>query len=354
MMNKRSVIITVLVGAGILLAALYQANRSVTVDALRVGPGRIEQYVEETGVVKSEGSQTVYLENGGRVAAILVDEGDRVRRGELLLKLDPTGIRLAEAALDQAEIAYQTARRDWEKAQKLYAPGAISQTEHDNAEAAYKNAAAARQTAELELARQRRNLIVSAPLSGVILHKAVELNQVLNPGDPAFIIGDPGQLEVEADILADDAVKVRPGHPVVITGQTTGGTALRGVVTKVAPMAQNIVSSLGVNQKRATVTIAFTGTTGPLKPGYDVEVKITTQTREKIIAVPAGAVFDLQGQNQVFVIIGGRTRLRPVETGIENDEAIEIRSGLAPDEWVLAKPDNELKEGMKVTPRQAQ
>jgi HlyD family secretion protein len=347
-MTKKKILLSCLGVAVLALAVFYQLNQSVPVEALRIRHGIIRQYVEDTGVVKSQGSQSVYLENGGRIAAIFVKEGDRVRPGDLLLRMDPTDIRLAEVAAQQAGIAFDTARRDWEKSEKLYRLGAISKKERDDSQAAYQTAAASRESAQLALGRQRQNLIVRAPLQGMVLQKMVDPNQVVATGDAAFVIGEPQRLEVEVDILADDVVKVQPGNAVTISGQAAGDAKRPGVVTKVAPMAKNIVSSLGVNQKRATVTIAFTGATGPLKPGYDVDVRITTRTRTGTVAVPLSAVFDLKGKNYVFIVEKERTRLRPVQTGIENDEAIEIRAGLKPGEWALTKPDNALKEGMKV------
>ncbi len=347
-MTKKQIVVSILVIGALSLAGVHQLTQSVLVAALRIGPGSIRQYVEDTGVVKSHGSQSVYLENGGRVAAIFVDEGDRVRPGDLLLRMDPTDIHLAEVAVAQAGIAYETARQDWEKSQKLYQLGAISRKEYDDSRAAYQTAVASRQSAQLALGKQRQDLIVRAPIQGEVLQKTVDPNQVVAAGAAAFVIGEPHRLEVEVDILAADVVKVRLGNPVTISGQATGDVTLPGVVTKVAPMAKNIVSSLGVNQKRATVTIGFTGTTGPLKPGYDVDIRITTRVQMHTIAVPLSAVFDLKGKNYVFVIEKGRTSLRPVETGIENDEAIEIRSGVKPGEWILAKPDNAIQEGLKV------
>lgn len=347
-MKKKSLLYLGLLMGIICLLVLWQVTSSVSVPALAVAKGVIRQYVDDTGTVKSRYSQTVYLENAGRVSSLYVTEGSRVQPGDLLMKLNPADLQLAEVAAEQARINYQSALRDWSKAKELFQIGAISKAELDNTETIYKQAAASMQSADLGLVKQRNSLVVKAPLGGIVLQKSVELNQVVTPGTAAFIIGNPRDLEVEAPILADDVVKIRPGNPVEISGQATGKSMLPGVVTKVAPMAQNIVSSLGVNQKRSVVTISFTGDTGLLKPGYDVDVRIVSRTKPMAITVPASAVFDIQGRNYVFVIVNKRIRLRHITKGIENDEQIEILSGLTVGEWVLVKPDNTLKEGMKV------
>jgi HlyD family secretion protein len=347
-MKKKQLFITLSVIGLLALAVIYQANQSTAVDAFQVAQAGIRQYVDDTGVVKSRQYQTVYLENQGRVTSLAVKEGDRVKTGALLVRLSPIDLELSAIAAEQARIDYEAARKDWEKSDNLYRAGAISKKEFENAEDAYKRALTSLNSANLELEKQRKNLVVRSPLNGVILQKLVDVGQVVTPGTEAFVIGDPGDLEVEVDILADDVVKVRPGNPVDINGQATGGPVLKGMVVKVAPMAKNIVSSLGVNQKRATVTIAFDGATGLLKPGYDVDVRIFTQTKSRAIVLPLSAVFDIRGQDHVFVIAGERARLRPIKKGIENDEQVEVRSGLKTGEWVLEKPDNDVREGMRV------
>lgn len=347
-MTKKQLFTVLFITALVIFIIVYQATKSVSVETIQIARGSIEQYVDDTGTVKSKQSQTIYLEDGGRITSIHVAENDRIRQGDLLLKMHPANLQLTTIALDQAKINFDSARKDWEKAQRLFEVGAISKAEYDNTDAAYKRAAASLQSANVELEQQQRNLMVQAPLSGVVLNKAVEVNQVVSPGTQAFIIGEPRNLEVLVDILADDIVKVQPGNTVTISGQATGGSVLKGVVAKVAPMAQNVVSSLGVNQKRATVTIDFIGDIGLLKPGYDVDVRIFTQIKPEAITVPVSTVFDIQGKNFCFVIENERTRLREVELGIENDEKIEIRSGLKIEERILLKPDNSTKEGMKV------
>ena len=348
-MNRKQLSTVVFITAIILTIIIYQRTKSVSVDAVQIAYASIEQYVDDTGTVKAKQSQTVYLERGGRITWLQVAENDRVRQGDLLLKISPVNLELANVALEQARINYEAARKDWERAQSLFHEGVISKTEYEKADTAFGIAAATLQSVQLELEQQQENLLVRAPIAGVVLKKEVELNQVVSPGAEAFVIGASHQLEVEADILADDVVKVRPGNMVEISGQATGGAVLQGVVAKVAPMARNIVSSLGVNQKRATVTIDFTGDTGLLKPGYDVDVRIITQIKPEAITVPLSAVFDIQGKNHCFVIDNGRTRLREVQIGIENDEQVEVIAGLEVGERVLVKPDNNMKEGIKVS-----
>jgi HlyD family secretion protein len=337
------------VGVMILLAVIYQMTQSVPVSALQVSRGNIREYIDETGTVKSPRSQTVYLNNSGKITLLIVDQGDWVRRGDLLLKLSPADLKIAQISNAQARINLESAQKDWDRAQKFFEEGAISKSDFDNAQTIYKRVFNEMRAAELTLGKEQESLEVNSSLTGMILQRSVDINQVVTPETPAFIIGDPKDLEIDVDILADDVVKIKLGNLVDISGQSTGGSVLKGKVIKAAPMAQNVVSSLGVNQKRATVTIAFLNSTGSLKPGYDVDVRVFTRTQKNVMVVPSSAVFDLQGKNYVFVIANGHTRLRAIQKGIENDDQIEVDAGLTPGEWILTKPDNLIQANMKVS-----
>lgn len=329
-------------------AGYYAAQQGVSLEVSQVASGTIEQYVEDTGTVKSHNSQTVYMEDPGTITRVFVDKGDRVAKGALLLRLDPTGLRIIGTEVKKARNDYNVAVKDWEKSRKLYSVGAISQREYDSAEAAFKNADSAHQAALLQLGKSTRNTLIRAPRAGVILDRLVEPNDYVSTGTPAFVIGDLTDLEIEAQIPAEEAVLIRPGNPVNISGKATGNVPLKGKVTVIAPMAKSVVSSLGVNEKRQTVTIHLTDETGQLKPGADIDVKVIAVTKTDAVKVPLSAVFDYRDRTCVFAVENGKTKIRPIVKGIENDDVIEVKAGLKPGELILARPDNTVQEGIRV------
>lgn len=350
MFKKRGIVILSLIAVigGLIV---FNGLQGVPVEVFQVSTGNIRQYVEDTAVVKSKKSRTIYLETSGRVAQVLVEAGDWVNQGDLLVRMDEIDLRVAEVAAQQARINSEQAARDWSKVQKLYEAGAISRTEWEQTKSAYETATAGLQGAELEQSKHKKSSLFQAPLSGIILERMVEPNLVAPSGTAIFVIGGLADLEVEAEILADEVVKVRLGNPVEVFGKAAGDAVLKGKVVKVAPMAKNVVSSLGVNQKRVPVTIQLTEGSGMLKPGYNVDLRIVTRERLNTIRVPLTAVFSYRDGEYVFVVEAGKARLRKVETGIENDEAIEILKGLEPGDLALVKPDNELKEAVRVKPK---
>ncbi len=119
-------------------------------------------------------------------------------------------------------------------------------------------------------------------------------------------------------------------------------------MVKVAPTAEDEVSSLGVKQKKVTVTIKPLDAKVSLLPGSEVDVRVITETKSGVVIVPAGAVFDYRGQSCVFTVEEGKAVLRTVQRGIQNESLSEITDGLQEGETVLAAPDNSIEEGTRI------
>ncbi len=331
--------------------------------------GDIQRYVEEIGEVKCENTATVYLEGSGLIKNIAVEEGQKVKKGDLLLNLDreqsEISLRNAAELLNQAkaqyaagEEVYTTALKDYNNTRYLAEEGAVSQWELTQKEAALKSAEAVRsgykasleqaelnmQNNSLELGRQQ----ILSPIDGTVLEKKVELNGLGTPGTEAFIIGDTDNIEIKAKILAEDAAGIQVGNKAEIVIRMDGNPVLEGTVTKVAPTAGDEVSSLGVRQKKVEVTIKPLKSEISLKPGSEVDVKVITETKSHAIIVPTAAVFDYQGESCVFTVEEGKAVLRAVKRGIRNESFVEITDGLEAGETVLASPDNSIEEGMRI------
>lgn len=391
------------------IVAVSRMAGGVKAEVVSVTKGELKQVIEETAEVLPHYRQTVYIEGSGKIIELKVDVGDYVKKGDLLLTLDKTDlefqlrdaeaklkaaqaqlnstelinyankIELAEAALTQAQIAYDSAQRNYEKTQLLFEAQVLSRGEFDKALDAKKIAEASLDSAQLQLKELKqgtpdyvrrgyesqleqvliqKDIILKnikkqelrATSDGVVLEKLAEKNSLVGPSTPAFVIGSVNKLELEAGILADEAHGVKLGNPVEITGKALNEALLQGKVLKIAPQARTVVSSLGINQKRVPVTIALLAGTELLKPGYNVDIKILTAAKDNVLKVPASAVFDYQGKSQVFVLEKGKARLREVAKGIESNDFVEITQGLKEGETILTKPDNSIKEGIKIKP----
>ncbi|HWQ80519.1 MAG TPA: efflux RND transporter periplasmic adaptor subunit [Anaerovoracaceae bacterium] len=375
-LNKKLVL-----AAGVLIvlavfAGWSLSNQGTEAETAVAARGDIHRYVEDIGEVTCEDSITVYLEGSGLIRNIAVDEGQEVKKGDLLLSMDQAqheialknaqeSLREAAARSSAGEQAYRTALQDYNNTKLLAGEGAVSQWELTQKETALKSAEAVRsgylavleqaelnvQDSSLALGKQQ----VLAPIDGVVLERNIELNEPGAPGTAAFVIGNPANVAIESKILADDASEISIGDKAEIITRTDDQQVIGGTVTKIAPTATDEISSLGVKQKKVTVTIRPLDTVASymaesIKLGSEVDVKVITDTRAGVIVVPAGAVFDYQGDSCVFTVEGGKATLRTVTRGIGNDSFTEIIGGLKEGEVVLSAPDNSIEEGMRIKP----
>lgn len=398
--------ILVVIAAGI--GWYYTAGQSVKAEVASAEKGKIVCYIEDTATVKCHRTQTIYSEGTGRIVDLKVEPGDTVKPGDLLALLDTGGLKLqledagakvsaaqaqlkgtdivnyanrieiARASVEQAEIAYESAQRTYENVKQLYDGNTSSKDDLDKAQDAGKAAALTLEAARGELDEIKRGATESvkkgyeaaleqaviykdmisdnlkkqeirAAFDGVVLEKLVEDNSYIIPGTPAFVLGDIRQLELEADILADDAVDLKVGNSVEASGKAVPDGMISGKVIKIAPSAKTVVSALGVNQKRVPVTISLEENIDFLKPGYDLDVKIITKSENAILTVPDTAVFEQDGDSFVFMVENNKAVIRKIIKGIEGKDQTGISEGLREGDKVLVKPDNSIKEGMKIT-----
>ncbi|MBB6218582.1 HlyD family secretion protein [Anaerosolibacter carboniphilus] len=407
---KKKMIWGLVIGAVLIASLIWVfSNRGMAVDVAKVGRGDIKKYVEDIGTVKCKEQKTVSIEGSGRIETIAVEVGQQVKKGDILLTMEKeqleiqlkdadekikeieasfqgseirnyaTQVEKGRIAVRQAEDAYGLASDDFNNTKMLYEAGAVSRYELNQKESALKNAQALLNTAQIQLqeienntpesiraaykaqmeqaALNRESTLLSlkkqeivSPIDGIILERNVETNTVGMPGTIAFVIGNIENIEVEAYILADDVTDVKLGDEVELTERSERKQVISGKVTKIAPSATTITSSLGVNQKKVSVTIAPLKQITELKPGYEVDIKVITQRKNNVIMVPVSAVFDYQGKSCVFVVESGKAVLRTIQKGIQDELFVEIVDGLKEGELVLSEPDNSIREGMKIKP----
>ena len=168
------------------------------------------------------------------------------------------------------------------------------------------------------------------------------------PGTIAFVIGNVDNVEIEAGILADEVTDIKPGDEAEIIERSDRKQVIGGKVVKIAPSAVAVTSSLGVNQKRVSVTIEPEEQSGLLRPGYEVDVKVIIKSKKGILMLPLSAVFDYKDKDHVFAVVDGKAVLRAVRKGIQDEDFVEISEGLKEGELVLSEPDINVKEGMRI------
>ncbi len=385
-MKKRTKLIAVL-AAILVIAGLALAFRPkpVLVDTATVVAGPLQETVDEEGKTRMHDHFVLAAPVAGRLRRIELHAGDPVGVGQVITFIDPTPIEPRQTAVLQARLdAAQAAQReadalvgqakaqsdqaaiDLERTRKLYEQGITSKETFDrtvNLEAsATKQLEAARsraQTAAYQVKEASAALLtqttgrsdlpvpVASPVKGRIL-RLVELSEkVVTPGAPIVEIGYTPKLEVVADFLTRDAVKINPSMGAIID-DWGGDRPLRARVRMVEPGAFTKISALGVEEQRANVVLDFLDGSDKLEDAYRVEVRVITWESQNALKAPSSAVFRSKTDWAVFKLEGGKARKTIVQLGHRGAFEIEVLQGLAAGDLVITHPSADIKDGVRV------
>ncbi len=196
-------------------------------------------------------------------------------------------------------------------------------------------------------------VIVRAPVSGSVLKLHHESEGVVSAGEPLLDIGNPRSLEVKAEVLSTDTVKIKKGTSVVFE-RWGGDKPLSGVVRVVEPAGFTKVSSLGVEEQRVLVIVDITSPREAwqrLGDGYRLDASFIIWEGDNVLQVPASALFRKGDGWALFVVEHKRARMKAVEIGQRNGLAAEIVKGLAEGEHVIVHPGDTVRDGVRVRAR---
>jgi HlyD family secretion protein len=347
--------------------------------------------VDAEGKTRARDRFVVAAPVSGRLERIDLRRGDAVRRDEVIARIDPppmapldprqlaeakarvaTAEQLkheADAVVEQARADCEQAQRELSRAEKLIETGDVSRQDFERArnaaltcqqqiEAAKYRARAA--ASEVEVAKAAliavertgqsgasATVFVRAPVSGRVLRVAEESERVVMAGAPLVELSNPS-LEVVIEVLSADAVKVKPGSPVLIDGWG-GEQALEARVRLVEPSAFTKISALGVEEQRVNVIADFIGRDTPLGDGYRLETRIVIWETNEALKAPMNALFRSGQRWNAFVVENGIAKRREVETGHRADFEVEVLSGLREGENVITHPSNLVADGVRVS-----
>lgn len=398
------IIIILAAGAGIYI---NNQNKEIEVNTSAVVKGDIAEYVEELGTVTIRNQINVYSPISGRVSEMFADIGDDVKEGDVLVKLDGEQLsrEIAELDAQRAVILAQyseatkplnditkekleldileltkrieTAEETVSYNEFLLQIGAVSNEEYKTAvknlesenrnlekleldlellnEPVSENIISGYQAQLKQLDIKRQGLVktgkdftVTAGLSGKVLQKSIEKGSYLQPGMHIMEVGNLDELYIESDILVGDILDVKEGSEVRISNKDLGIVDLEGIVKKIHPHAFSKVSDLGVEQKRIKVEIEMLNPLTDLRPGYDMDIKIITDSKKDVLLIPENAVFKMDEREFVFINENNMAVIREIKTGIESQRLIEVREGLNEGDMVILSPDEKIEEGISI------
>ncbi len=202
--------------------------------------------------------------------------------------------------------------------------------------------------ASLADSAQRTTLV--APATGQVLRVHQESARFVPAGLVLVEIGDPGQLELEIDVLSSDAVRIQPGDPVRIR-QWGGSQILQGTVRTIEPAAFTKVSALGVEEQRVNIIADIEDPPARLGDGYRVEAEVIIWQNEEALKLPLSALFRCQEEWCVYVAEAEHAQQRQVVLGQRSTTAAEVLEGLEAGETVILYPSDQVQTGHRIQPR---
>ena len=394
--RRRILIITV--AATVVLAVIYGfMPKAIQVDAIAAKKGPMRVTVDEEGKTRVRDRFVISAPVAGYLRRVELDVGDSAVKGQVIAELeplrstvlDPRSRAEALAALSAARAAFNAAkenaqaaaasadyaRKNLERQKRLYDSGYVAKDSLDQADADAKRTAANRLAADASVKSARadveraqstlghspaegtadhdRIVAIRAPVDGSVLKIHHESEGAVNAGEPLIDIGDPRKLEIKVEVLSADAVAIQPGSTVYFE-RWGGDFPLTGTVRTVEPEAFTKVSSLGVEEQRVLVIADITSLPEEWKrlgDEYRVEASFIIWEGKNVLQVPASSLFRKGEGWAVFVVDGGRARIRHVKIGHRNGLIAEITDGLSEQDRVISHPDDRVRDGVRVRVR---
>jgi len=380
----------VIVGGLVALIGASMRPRPLPVEVAPLTRGPMRVTIDEEGRAQVKRRYVVSAPLAGKLLRITLKAGDPIQEGAVLARLVPADAPLldprmkaeqearlhaSEAAVAQADanvararVADASARDDLARKQKLSSSNAITAHDldlasseaasraQDLASAMFGAKVADHQLAEAHAALQRGRsgrvdeFEIVAPTSGQVLRVLKESEGVVPAGAALVEVGDPSVLEIAADLLTTEAVRVRPGMAAYID-HWGGGHPLAARVRGVEPSGFTKVSALGVEEQRVRVLVDLTAPAAEwnaLGDNFRVEVHVVAWESDSVLRVPGAALFRRGDRWGVFVVEDGRARARTLQIGEMSADSAEVRGGAQAGDAVILRPGESLRDGARV------
>jgi membrane fusion protein, multidrug efflux system len=320
-------------GGGAEVAVEEQPQKVTNVAVYTVVTGEFEDYLSLPVVVSPYRQVNLGLPGGGRISALSVDKGDRVREGALMLETDTDLLR---AQLDQARANSAFQEKEITRARKLHSDGSITDAALDGAELALASARTSLAMAEESL----DNAVLEAPFSGTVTMRFVEVGDILAPGTPAFRLIDVSRVKVQAGIPEKYIAAFTVGSTVSIGFDAFPGSTFDGTIDYISPEASPEVRTF-------LCEIVVPNPDGVIRAGIMGNANILRSVQQDAMMIPLNALIESQTGRSVFVDRGdGTAEERHVTLGKgQNDIMVVVEDGVRSGERIILQGQHDLVTG---------
>ncbi len=394
MKKDRKAVLYIILAAIILAIGYGFMPKPVMVETAEAKRGYMRVSIEEEGRTRVKNRFIISAPVAGFARRIKLNVGEAVSRGEAITELEPLRPALldprsraeAEARVAAANAALQAARenaeaakaeagfvkKQLERVRQLYKDSLVPLEKLDEAETGFRRKEAAMRASEfsVEVARYEKEaalttlkysvagdpgqytgkVMIKSPVSGRVLRISHKSEGVVLEGEALVEIGDPSALEVEVDLLSADAVRIKPGTPVIFE-RWGGDKPLEGRVRIVEPTGFTKISALGVEEQRVLVIsdiVSAQEKWSQLGDGYRVEASFILWENEGVLQIPTSGLFHYNGGWAVFGVKDRRAQTRSVQIGYRNGLSAEVVSGLNEGDIIITHPDSSIKDGARI------
>jgi HlyD family secretion protein len=399
-----------LIGAAIILVGVLlvlskkgiigNKDTGIEIEIAKADTMTIVETVSATGKIQPEIEVKISSEVSGEIIALPIKEGQVVKKGDLLVKINPdlytsgynrtvAGLSQTKAGLSQADASFKEAKANYDRSKTLFDKGIISKSEWDKAVAAFENAQASKksayynvQSASATVSEAKDNLgrtTIYAPADGTISVLNVELGErVLGTqqmaGTEILRVANLNNMEVEVDVNENDIVKINVGDSAKVEVDAYLKKEFKGIVTSISNSASSTLTADQVTNFKVKVRILkesyqdlLTGkpiSYSPFRPGMTATVDIITTRKENVLGIPISAVvvkadtaavkkLEVEDPTSeetkvkqksdkkyecVFVKVGDKSKIRIIKTGIQDDTNIEVIEGLKTGDVIIVGP----------------
>ena len=392
MLSKKQLYLGLVAGLLAIIVILGFMPDPISVSVVKVTKGPFAVYVEEEGQTRLIDRFIISAPMAGYARRIDFNVGDKVQRGDVLIEMEPlradmldsrshakakalvslkrSSLLVAEAQAKAAQAEAAFARDEFARMSELHRQALVSREQFQHAQKARRQADAAEESAvhtidvarfELENAEaslkafsatgaEKNTINILAPVDGVVLAITHKSEGVVVSGQTMMQLGNPNLIEIQVDVLSEDAVKVTQDMPVIIE-RWGGEQPLQGRVRRVEPVGFTKLSALGVEEQRVNVIVDLVSPPEQwlsLGDAYRVEAKIVIWQRDDVLQLPSSAIFQDGAAWAVFVHDDGRAVKRQIQKGKKSGLLTQVISGVAESEQVISYPDTQLRDGSRV------
>ncbi|MEJ2368287.1 MAG: efflux RND transporter periplasmic adaptor subunit [Acidobacteriota bacterium] len=372
-MNKKKLWIFLGGAAVVILIVVLSVTRSgtkaETVEVMKVAKGDIAPTVTADGLIAAKTTVNISSQVMGEIVALPFKEGQRVKKGDVLVRLNPdtyqrdvdsakASLHAARIAVNQAEANLEQRRRDWDRAQQLFKNNIYSTQQRDDARLAFTQAKLSARQSEAQASQAQaayeraRDLldktILRSPIDGVVTLVNAKVGEQAVVGTMNFAgtviltVADLSQIITEVEVDEVDLPRLRLGQPAVVTVDALEGKQYKGKVIEIGASALAGSSGTQNNIRQFKVKVAILDPDSELKPGITARVKLIARKHEGVLRVPIGCIRteDKNGRQEfyVFTVKNGKVAKNVIDTGLSDNFYTEVTKGLKAGDEVITGP----------------